>query len=183
MTQPAISREIKTLEHQLGQPLFRRVNRALQLTRAGQELLQAAEEALGLLDGAIDRRALVAQPRSIPPRIECSRRIRRRGCAVEPGQTRCLRGRRGQHGDRFPPQVSAAGRAVALSEHSEASACFPCRRCCGQRHAQPCDAADLFHRAYARCFEATDRRRWASTQLRFAFELCGSLIGALLFGF
>src|SRR5262245_34553278 len=57
VTQPAISREIKTLEHQLGQPLFRRVNRTLQLTRAGQQLLRATEEALGLLDGAIERLA------------------------------------------------------------------------------------------------------------------------------
>ena len=32
VTQSAISREIKTLEEQLGQPLFRRVNRTLQLT-------------------------------------------------------------------------------------------------------------------------------------------------------
>jgi hypothetical protein len=32
VTQPAISCEIKVLEEQLGQPLFRRVNRALQLT-------------------------------------------------------------------------------------------------------------------------------------------------------
>jgi DNA-binding transcriptional LysR family regulator len=57
VTQPAISREIKTLEEQLGQPLFRRVNRALQLTEAGQQLYRAADEALGILDAAIDRLA------------------------------------------------------------------------------------------------------------------------------
>lgn len=50
VTQSAISHEIKTLEHQLGQPLFRRVNRTLELTRAGRELLDATEQALGLLD-------------------------------------------------------------------------------------------------------------------------------------
>lgn len=61
VTQPAISREIKTLEHQLGQPLFRRVNRTLHLTRAGQELYRATEEALGLLDGAIERLASPAK--------------------------------------------------------------------------------------------------------------------------
>ena len=55
VTQPAISREIKTLEDQLGQPLFRRVNRALQLTQVGRELFQATEEALALLDAAVDR--------------------------------------------------------------------------------------------------------------------------------
>jgi DNA-binding transcriptional LysR family regulator len=57
VTQPAISREIKTLESQLGQPLFRRVNRALQLTEAGQQLYRATDEALGLLDAVIDRLA------------------------------------------------------------------------------------------------------------------------------
>jgi DNA-binding transcriptional LysR family regulator len=57
VTQPAISREIRTLDDQLGQQLFRRVNRALQLTSAGNDSLQAAEEALGLLDAAIERLA------------------------------------------------------------------------------------------------------------------------------
>jgi DNA-binding transcriptional LysR family regulator len=57
VTQPAISREIKTLESQLGQPLFRRVNRGLQLTEAGQQLYRATDEALGILDAAIDRLA------------------------------------------------------------------------------------------------------------------------------
>lgn len=36
VTQPAISREVKTLEDQLGQALFRRVNRSLLLTPAGK---------------------------------------------------------------------------------------------------------------------------------------------------
>lgn len=52
VTQPAISREIRTLEEQLGQPLFRRVNRTLQLTQAGQELLCAVDEGLGIIDAA-----------------------------------------------------------------------------------------------------------------------------------
>src|SRR5438876_8688541 len=55
VTQPAISREVKTLEEQLGQPLFKRVNRALQLTDAGRELYRAADEALGILDTATAR--------------------------------------------------------------------------------------------------------------------------------
>ena len=46
MTQSAISREIKTLEEQLGQPLFRRVNRTLQLTPAGEGLYRIADETL-----------------------------------------------------------------------------------------------------------------------------------------
>jgi DNA-binding transcriptional LysR family regulator len=57
VTQSAISREIRTLEDQLGQPLFRRANRAIELTRAGRELYQATEEALGILDGAVERLA------------------------------------------------------------------------------------------------------------------------------
>jgi len=55
ITQSAISREIKTLEEQIGQPLFRRVHRALQLTRAGEELYRAADEALTQLDAVTDR--------------------------------------------------------------------------------------------------------------------------------
>jgi LysR family glycine cleavage system transcriptional activator len=55
VTQPAISREIKTLEDQLGQPLFRRVNRALKLTQAGRELYRAVDEALALIDDATMR--------------------------------------------------------------------------------------------------------------------------------
>ncbi len=55
VTQSAISREIKTLERQIGQPLFRRVHRGLQLTRAGEDLYRSADEALALLDAATDR--------------------------------------------------------------------------------------------------------------------------------
>jgi len=61
LTQPAISREVKVLEEQLGQALFRRVNRALQLTPAGQELYRAADEAFAHLESAIDRIAGVRQ--------------------------------------------------------------------------------------------------------------------------
>jgi LysR family glycine cleavage system transcriptional activator len=55
VTQSAISREIKTLEEQIGRPLFHRVHRALQLTRAGEELYRAADEALKQLDAVTDR--------------------------------------------------------------------------------------------------------------------------------
>lgn len=55
VTQPAISREIRTLEEQLGQPLFRRVNRTLQLTPAGEELYRVTDETLTELDAVIDR--------------------------------------------------------------------------------------------------------------------------------
>jgi DNA-binding transcriptional LysR family regulator len=55
VTQPAVSREIKTLEDQLGRPLFDRVNRMLQLTPAGEELYRVAEEALAQIDAVVDR--------------------------------------------------------------------------------------------------------------------------------
>ena len=55
MTQSAISREIKTLEEQLGQPLFRRMNRSLQLTPAGERLYRIADEMLMQLDAEVER--------------------------------------------------------------------------------------------------------------------------------
>lgn len=57
VTQPAISREIRTLEDQLGTPLFRRTNRALQLTQTGEELYRAVDEALAIIDAATQRAA------------------------------------------------------------------------------------------------------------------------------
>jgi LysR family transcriptional regulator, glycine cleavage system transcriptional activator len=56
-TQSAVSREIKTLEDQLGEPLFTRINRGLRLTDAGQVLYRAVGEALTLIDEATDRLA------------------------------------------------------------------------------------------------------------------------------
>jgi DNA-binding transcriptional LysR family regulator len=57
VTQSAISREIKTLEGQIGKPLFRRVHRALQLTPAGEALFRASDEALALIDAATEQLA------------------------------------------------------------------------------------------------------------------------------
>ena len=55
VTQAAISHQIKRLEAQLGMPLFRRLNRALLLTEAGQSLFLAVNEALELMATAVDR--------------------------------------------------------------------------------------------------------------------------------
>jgi DNA-binding transcriptional LysR family regulator len=55
VTQSAVSRQIKTLEEQLGVALFRRLNRALLLTEAGQQLARAAGTALGGLEQALAR--------------------------------------------------------------------------------------------------------------------------------
>ncbi len=55
MTQAAISHQIKTLEDHLGVTLFRRLNRALMLTEAGQSLFPAARDALDVLAEAVAR--------------------------------------------------------------------------------------------------------------------------------
>lgn len=57
VTQSAISREVKKLEQQLGQPLFHRINRGLQLTQAGEELYRAVDAAFELIDATTERLA------------------------------------------------------------------------------------------------------------------------------
>lgn len=69
VTQSAISREIKKLEEQLGQPLFHRVNRTLQLTQAGAELYRAVDEALALIDAATERVAGVERTLTVTTTI------------------------------------------------------------------------------------------------------------------
>ncbi|HVI89982.1 MAG TPA: transcriptional regulator GcvA [Dongiaceae bacterium] len=53
VTQAAVSHQIRSLEDQLGQPLFTRSTRRLDLTPAGQRLLPAATAAFATLEGAI----------------------------------------------------------------------------------------------------------------------------------
>ena len=55
LTQSAISRQIKTLEDQLGVALFRRRHRELLLTEAGQTLLKTTAEVLRMLRDATAR--------------------------------------------------------------------------------------------------------------------------------
>jgi LysR family transcriptional regulator, glycine cleavage system transcriptional activator len=55
VTQSAVSRQIKTLEEQLGITLFRRLNRALLLTEEGQTLALAAAAALEDIEQAVAR--------------------------------------------------------------------------------------------------------------------------------
>ena len=55
VTQSAVSREVRTLEEQLGAPLFKRRNRTLELTEAGRDLHRAVDEALALIDAATGR--------------------------------------------------------------------------------------------------------------------------------
>lgn len=55
VTQAAVSHQIKTLEEHLGMPVFKRLNRALILTPAGQSLFPAVAEALDIMASAVDR--------------------------------------------------------------------------------------------------------------------------------
>jgi len=55
LTQSAISRQIKTLEDQLGVALFQRRHRSLVLTDAGRQFQQAVGDALRLLHDAVGR--------------------------------------------------------------------------------------------------------------------------------
>jgi LysR family transcriptional regulator, regulator of gene expression of beta-lactamase len=57
VTQAAVSHQIRTLEAQLGQPLFVRTPRALQLSEAGQQLLPALQQGLGLIERALQQLA------------------------------------------------------------------------------------------------------------------------------
>ncbi len=52
LTQPAVSMQIRQLEHFAGVPLFERSGRRLHLTDAGEELVQHARAVLRALDGA-----------------------------------------------------------------------------------------------------------------------------------
>jgi DNA-binding transcriptional LysR family regulator len=54
LTQSSISRQIATLEQQVGKALFVRKTRALLLTPAGQELQQAVQQALAGIDRSVD---------------------------------------------------------------------------------------------------------------------------------
>jgi len=65
VTQSAVSRQIKTLEEQLGVALFRRFNRALLLTEEGQTLARAAAAALGGIEQAVARLSTFADDRPL----------------------------------------------------------------------------------------------------------------------
>lgn len=52
VTPAALSFQIKSLEDHLGQPVFRRLNRAVELTEAGRALAPGASEGFGVLNAA-----------------------------------------------------------------------------------------------------------------------------------
>ena len=53
LTQSAVSRQIQSLEEEVGVPLFLRHTRAVELTSAGAQLLTAVTQALPRIDGAV----------------------------------------------------------------------------------------------------------------------------------
>ncbi|KWV48440.1 hypothetical protein AS156_18350 [Bradyrhizobium macuxiense] len=53
LSQPPLSLQIKALEHEVGAPLFLRQRRGVELTQAGQILLEQGREALAQLDHAM----------------------------------------------------------------------------------------------------------------------------------
>lgn len=55
LSQSAISHQIQTLEEQLGQPLFRRVGRGVELTVAGRVLLSSVRAAINTLHNGMGR--------------------------------------------------------------------------------------------------------------------------------
>lgn len=54
LTQPAVSRQIRQLERELGVVLFERLGRTVQLTDAGRELIPLGEELLGQADRVVE---------------------------------------------------------------------------------------------------------------------------------
>ena len=48
LTQPSISKQLRQLEHSVGEKLFKRVGRNLALTETGQEVFRYAEEIFAL---------------------------------------------------------------------------------------------------------------------------------------
>src|SRR5438128_2585190 len=64
VSQPALSRGLARLEHELGAPLFDRVGRVLRLNSNGEALLDAARRAVNALDTAARTIGKAADPTS-----------------------------------------------------------------------------------------------------------------------
>lgn len=62
LSQSAISHQIQQLEAQLGQPLFRRRGRGVELTIAGEVLQRSVQRAMDTLRGGLDRIATYLNP-------------------------------------------------------------------------------------------------------------------------
>ena len=62
VSQPSLSQAIAKLERELGQPLFERLGRKVQLTRAGEEFRDRTKQILILLEEAKGSRATSPTP-------------------------------------------------------------------------------------------------------------------------
>ncbi|MPQ72180.1 LysR family transcriptional regulator, partial [Pseudomonas sp. MWU12-2323] len=62
LSQSAVSHQIQQLEAFVGQPLFQRVGRGIELTFAGQMLQQSVRRALDTLRRGLDRIAVYTDP-------------------------------------------------------------------------------------------------------------------------
>lgn len=65
VTQSAVSHQIRALEDHLGQPLFRRIGRSIELTDAGHDLLATASEALETVRHGVRRLGAYTKPGSV----------------------------------------------------------------------------------------------------------------------
>lgn len=61
VVQPALTRQVRQLEDELGYPLFERLKRGVRLTEAGRSFLEDARRLLADLERGVDRTRLVAQ--------------------------------------------------------------------------------------------------------------------------
>ena len=122
-SQSAVSQQIRKLEEQVGQPLFRKEGRGVALTEAGESVLAYARRILDLNDEAVP--PCVASPSTVPRGSDCRATSPRPGShGARPLQTRAsCRAHRGERGpargaDR-PPQ-SRATRSRTAHRHSRA---------------------------------------------------------------
>ncbi|MCA9520389.1 MAG: LysR family transcriptional regulator [Myxococcales bacterium] len=93
ISQPALSRQIQQLEHEVGAPLFERTGRGVRLTAAGERLASRARPLLraltGLLDelraesGELSGTVALGLPPSFPPRLAAD--LLERAKATHPG--------------------------------------------------------------------------------------------------
>ncbi|MFT5483216.1 MAG: LysR family glycine cleavage system transcriptional activator [Halieaceae bacterium] len=65
MTQSAVSHQIRSLEDQMHQPLFRRLGRTVELTDAGVDLLETTDRTLTTLSSGIRRLDFYTKPGSV----------------------------------------------------------------------------------------------------------------------
>lgn len=65
LTHSAISHQVRTLERELDQPLFRRIGRSVVLTDAGKDFAQTVARVLRTLDDGVGRLSPYRKPRSV----------------------------------------------------------------------------------------------------------------------